>query len=339
MRNSIRRRRRDARRRTQAKRRVYDALLSLEKSGQLVLPPAAPGAAPRTAAPAAAPAAAAAAAPPSSSSGAGRRAEERSSDAGRPADGEHESVLLLGEGDFSYALALQRARPRWKIWATTPDSEEAIFTEHGLDALEAFAETGDVSFDVESGLRTGKLVRSYIDAMPPLRPLVLVLKFFLSQRGLNETFTGGVGSFMMQMMVVSFLQMRHRTDCATNLASAPNLGALLLEFFELYGKDFNYGATGISVRHHGSYFPKRSRGWDYPQRPQLLALENPDDASLDVGKNSFAMTRVKRAFEHAHAKLSLACCGDDWRAACLLGSAVDATVLNPRVASSLEDTT
>jgi hypothetical protein len=96
---------------------------------------------------------------------------------------------------------------------------------------------------------------------------------------------------------------------------------------------------GISVRHHGSYFPKRSRGWDYPQRPQLLALENPDDASLDVGKNSFAMTRVKRAFEHAHAKLALACCGDDWRAACLLGSAVDATVLNPRVASSLEATT
>ena len=134
MRNSIRRRRRDARRRTQAKRRVYDALLSLEKSGQLVLPPAAPGAAPRTAAPAAA----AAAAPPSSS------------DAGRPTDGENESVLLLGEGDFSYALALQRARPRWKIWATTPDDEETIFTEHGLDALEAFAETGDVSFDVDA---------------------------------------------------------------------------------------------------------------------------------------------------------------------------------------------
>lgn len=197
----------------------------------------------------------------------------------------------------------------------------------------------DVSFDVESGLRTGRLVRGLMDRMPPLRPLVIVLKFFLAQRGLNETFTGGVGSFMMQMMVVSFLQMRHRTDCATNLASAPNLGALLLEFFELYGKDFNYGATGISVRHHGSYFPKRSRGWDYPQRPQLLALENPDDASLDVGKNSFAMTRVKRAFEHAHAKLSLACCGDDWRAACLLGSAVDATVLNPRVASFSEDAT
>ena len=47
-----------------------------------------------------------------------------------------------------------------------------------------------------------------MDAMPPLRPLVLVLKFFLAQRGLNETFTGGVGSYMLQLMVVSFLQQR-----------------------------------------------------------------------------------------------------------------------------------
>ena len=192
----------------------------------------------------------------------------------------------------------------------------------------------DVSFDVEGGLRTGRLVRDLQDAMPALRPLVLVLKFFLAQRGLNETFTGGVGSFMMQMMVVSFLQQRHRTDVATGLAGAANLGALLLEFLELYGKDFNYATTGISVRHHGAYFPKHQRGWNYPNRPALLALENPDDAGLDVGKNSFAMTRVKRAFDHAHAKLVLAACADDWRTTCLLGAVIDLAILNPRVAEA-----
>ena len=164
----------------------------------------------------------------------------------------------------------------------------------------------DVSFDVESGLRTGKLVRSYIDAMPPLRPLVLVLKFFLSQRGLNETFTGGVGSYMLQLMVVSFLQQRHRTDRATGLVSPQNLGSLLLEFFELYGRDFNYGVTGISVRHAGSYFQKRARGWLYPQRPALLAIENPSDPSFDVGKNSYQVGTAKRAFQHAHASLLVA---------------------------------
>ena len=189
----------------------------------------------------------------------------------------------------------------------------------------------DVSFDVESGLRTGKLVRSYIDAMPPLRPLVLVLKFFLSQRGLNETFTGGVGSYMLQLMVVSFLQQRHRTDRATGLVSPQNLGSLLLEFFELYGRDLNPTITGISVRRHGAYFPKRSRNWFNPARPNLLAIENPDDDKLDVGKNSYNYHRVRRAFDHAHDAIVAASTREDWRRTCLLGIVVDMSVWNERV--------
>ncbi|KAK7230496.1 polynucleotide adenylyltransferase [Aureococcus anophagefferens] len=83
-------------------------------------------------------------------------------------------------------------------------------------------------------------------------------------------------------------------------------------------------------------YADRATGIPSASRPQLLALENPDDASLDVGKNSFAMTRVKRAFERARSCRSRAAATT--AGACLLGSAVDATVLNPRVASS-EDTT
>ena len=95
----------------------------------------------------------------------------------------------------------------------------------GLDARLVHAATGvpmDVSFDIDSGLRTGRLINELLRAMPPLRPLILVLKHFLLQRRLNETFTGGIGSFMLQLMVVSFLQMRHRTDCATGVRCAPN---------------------------------------------------------------------------------------------------------------------
>ena len=256
-----------------------------------------------------------------------------------------------------------------------------------------------------------------------------MLKFFLAQRGLNETFTGGVGSFLLQLMVVSFLQQRYRTDRATGFASAPNLGALLLELLELYGRDFNYAVTGISVRRNGAYFPKRERGWQYrrprrnlpsprnihvvaaasprpvptrnihvaaaasprpvftrnvrvaaaasprpvscgysrhltrsphgistswprrrrdpspvdthvhlaptryPSRPNLIAVENPDDTSFDVGKNSYNIGRVKRAFEHAHQRLVVAAAADDWRETCLLGKALDLGVLNDRVAA------
>ena len=42
----------------------------------------------------------------------------------------------------------------------------------------------------------------YIEQFPAVRPLVLLFKYFLAQRGLNDTYTGGVGSFMITLMVV-----------------------------------------------------------------------------------------------------------------------------------------
>ncbi|KAJ1455249.1 hypothetical protein M885DRAFT_483838 [Pelagophyceae sp. CCMP2097] len=180
----------------------------------------------------------------------------------------------------------------------------------------------DVSFDVESGLRTGRVIKDFMKQLPALRAVVMVLKYFLNQRELNETYSGGMGSYMTQLLVVSFLQMRLRTDHATNFPSVPNLGALLLEFFELYSRDFNFVTTGICVRGDGSYFPKQGRGWFYQNRPMLLAIENPDDAKFDVGKNSFAINRIKRAFEQAHLHLTVALTARDWDKSSLLASII-----------------
>lgn len=68
----------------------------------------------------------------------------------------------------------------------------------------------DVCINNDSGLRTGKIMRNFVQQFPPLRPLTMVLKVFLSQRKLHETYTGGVGSFVLSSMIVSFLQQRLR---------------------------------------------------------------------------------------------------------------------------------
>lgn len=36
-----------------------------------------------------------------------------------------------------------------------------------------------------------------------------------------------------------------------------NLGVLLIEFFELYGRNFNYTNVGIRVKDGGTYFSKQ----------------------------------------------------------------------------------
>ena len=130
----------------------------------------------------------------------------------------------------------------------------------------------DVSFDVGSGPTAVRRIRRYLRRSPAFRPLTLVLKYFLAQRKLNETFSGGVGSFLLQMMIVSFLQHRHRQMAVDDAmmqassqgegaepvssASQSNLGSLLLDFFQLYGRDFNFVNVGISVRNKGSYYNK-----------------------------------------------------------------------------------
>lgn len=158
----------------------------------------------------------------------------------------------------------------------------------------------DVSFNIAGGLATGDLVKHYMRVYPSFRPLTLVLKYFMAQRGLNETYTGGVGSFLLQMMVVSFLQHHGRVLGANhNDSKFNNLGHLLMGFLTLYGRDFNYTDLAISVRNGGSYFRKESRYWYDDGRPFLISMENPNEPSLDIGKNSYEMRIVKRSFDYA----------------------------------------
>ena len=56
-----------------------------------------------------------------------------------------------------------------------------------------------------------------------------------------------------------------------------DLGKHLIDFFDLYGKLFNYEEIGISIRKEGFYFTKESRewqAWDDRSRGRLC-VENP----------------------------------------------------------------
>jgi len=165
----------------------------------------------------------------------------------------------------------------------------------------------DVSFDVANGPQAAHLMRYYLSTMPVLRPLTLVLKSYLATRNLNSPYHGGVGSFAVQLMLISFLQQRHREDASTSRVETGNLGSMLLDFFELYGLNFNYITTGLTVVNDGMYFPKGHPGMkeDYfnPTRPMMLGIENPMEPGMDVGKSSYRVGLVRKAFEISYKTL------------------------------------
>lgn len=112
-----------------------------------------------------------------------------------------------------------------------------------------------------------------------LRALVMITKAFLSQRSMNEVFTGGLGSYAIICLCVSFLQL-HPKIRRGEIDPSKNLGVLCMEFFELYGMYFNYEEVGISVRDGGTYYSKRERGWaDWGNKAGLLSIEDPADPS------------------------------------------------------------
>ena len=165
----------------------------------------------------------------------------------------------------------------------------------------------DICFHQENGPRAAALMTTYLHALPPLRPLTICLKYFLASRELHQPYTGGVGSYMLQLMIVSMLQHRARDAMNFRRPCIECLGSLLLEFFALYGQDFNYVTTGISVRHDGFYFPKGVQSkkeifWQ-AQRPFSCALENPLETAMDVGQTSFRISLIQRAFGVAHKTL------------------------------------
>jgi len=156
-----------------------------------------------------------------------------------------------------------------------------------------------------SGLQTGALVRKMVTDYPPMRPLTILLKQFLAQRRLNETYHGGIGSFVLCMLVVSFLQQRQRVEQHMDIHLSWNLGSLLIDFLTLYsGGSFDFAHTAISVANGGRYFEKSS----IPEwRPTpMLSIENPHLPGVDMGKNSFLLPKIRRAFEHALQLLSFA---------------------------------
>ena len=165
----------------------------------------------------------------------------------------------------------------------------------------------DISFDVANGPASAEIVRENMRRFPALRPLTTVLKAFLAQRGLNEVYSGGIGSYALLCMVMAHLQL-HNTTCKSTWAGSHGasdasegcLGTLLIDFFELFGRRLNAEEVGISCGGKGpGFFKKRDRGMFEENRPFLWAIEDPQDETNDLGRNSYACRQVKSAFDHA----------------------------------------
>lgn len=162
----------------------------------------------------------------------------------------------------------------------------------------------DISFDVANGPEAAQNVRELGQWIPAMSALVMVLKVFLQQRELNEVYSGGIGSYALLVMVANFIQTHWSRFSKNDGDLGTNLGELLLDFFRLHGRALKQEVVGVSCSTGGKFFRKRSLLFHYPERPELPAVQDPNDKDNDLGKNSYNASRVRMAFDNAYTRLS-----------------------------------
>ncbi|KAJ6837060.1 non-canonical poly(A) RNA polymerase PAPD5 isoform X1 [Iris pallida] len=164
----------------------------------------------------------------------------------------------------------------------------------------------DISFDIEGGPKAADFIKDAVEKLPPLRPLCMILKVFLQQRELNEVYSGGIGSYTLLSMLIAHLQMHWRGQdihrCRQSVEH--NLGILLVNFFDLYGRKLNTSDVGVSCNLAGTFFRKIDKGFLNTERPYLLSVEDPQAPDNDIGRSSFNYFKVRSAFSMAYSLLT-----------------------------------
>ncbi|KAK6463343.1 hypothetical protein DFJ63DRAFT_334881 [Scheffersomyces coipomensis] len=161
----------------------------------------------------------------------------------------------------------------------------------------------DVSFERRNGIDAARRIRKWLSATPGLRELVLIVKQFLRSRRLNNVHVGGLGGYATIILCYHFLQM-HPKVSTKSISILENLGALLIEFFELYGRNFSFDNLIISLDPETD-LPRYLLKSHYPnldtsKNPFSIVIQDPADADNNITRSSYNLRDLKKAFGGAY---------------------------------------
>ncbi|GJE97804.1 Nucleotidyltransferase [Phanerochaete sordida] len=199
-----------------------------------------------------------------------------------------------------------------KILRETGFSVNPFVVKHArvpIITFEAVPELSSVKFDLSinatDGLTVLSSMKQYLSIVPALRPLIMTLKMFLANRGLHSAASGGLSSFTLTLMVISFLQLNpgnRPPEDFSNPSASQSLGRLLMDFFDYYHAKFPYETAYISVL--GQKLGEKSdKGWEREHHPDALSVESIIDPNLDVGRSCQKIARIRVAFGEAFTAL------------------------------------
>ncbi|CAD8121914.1 unnamed protein product [Paramecium sonneborni] len=154
----------------------------------------------------------------------------------------------------------------------------------------------DLSFNQLDGLKQIEELEKAFEIYPELKFLLMTLKCILKQRDLNETYSGGVGSFLLFQMILAFLReyrkdffQHNKQDQIKNIT----LGEYIIKFLEFYGIKFDVSRKKIVMGQGGSIQNKSTQD-------DRFSLISPQDSDHDVGHSSYKIKEIFKIFQNRH---------------------------------------
>ena len=157
----------------------------------------------------------------------------------------------------------------------------------------------DISEESEKhfGLKTVELVKSYLKEYSVLEPIILALKTLLNNGSLNNPYTGGLSSYGLILMVVSFIQ--SEIDNEKYNEKSPNiLGETFLNVLGHYGIFFDYNNYVIITYpvNDNNDNSDRDDSFSFMPNSHELIIVDPLNKQNNVAKSTFQFMNIKMGF-------------------------------------------
>ena len=159
-----------------------------------------------------------------------------------------------------------------------------------------------VENDKHFGLKTVELVKSYMKTYPVLEPIILALKTLLANGNLNNPYTGGLSSYGLILMVVSFIQSKIENQ-KYNSESPTILGETFLNILGYYGILFDFNKfIIITYPVNNDKMNENDKEFAYPfgSNSHELIIVDPLNRLNNVAKSTFQYMNIKMAFMIAY---------------------------------------
>ena len=253
--------------------------------------------------------------------------------------GSYVTGLYLPTSDIDMALTCQRGLDLIPMYGLMEKIRKSGFASKVVDVLRASVPliritdkiTG-IEIDLtakatEHAIKATEAVQKWLQRSSPAKPLLFVMKMFLSIRRCGTTYTGGINSYVLFWMVVAWVKlempknkmMANSADDIPSLITAfgglstsksstsegVDLGELLVKFLKFYAEEFDYRNKTIDIEPTPAY---RTKIYGYSRYPNteryLLSICDPADITIDMGSKAYGIKHIQESFKEAYQSLT-----------------------------------